>query len=63
MISKEIICPECKTNILINIYDFKINLYECKNSHVINNLLLNEFYETQKIDKNEIECSECKKTL
>ena len=63
MISKEIICPECKTNILINIYDFKINLYECKNSHVINNLLLNEFYETQKIDKNEIECSECKETL
>ena len=29
--SKEIICPECNENILININNYKINLNECKN--------------------------------
>ena len=63
IISKEIICPECKENILINIYDFKINLYECKNYHIFNNILMNNFYESQKIDLNEIECNECKEII
>ena len=43
IISNEIICPECKENILININNYKINLYECKNGHKIENILLNEF--------------------
>ena len=34
----EIICPECKENILIKIEDYKINLYDCKNKHNINTL-------------------------
>ena len=63
MISKEIICPECKTNILINNYDFKINLYECKNNHKFNNLLLNEFYETKKLTKMKLNVVNAKKLL
>ena len=60
IISKDIICPECKENILIDISDFKIKLYECKNNHIFNNILINKYYETQKI-KNNIECSICNK--
>ena len=51
IISSEIICPECKENILININNYKINLYECKNGHKKENILLNEFENIQKIDK------------
>ena len=50
IILNEIICPECKENILININNYKINLYECKNGHKIENILLNEFENIQKID-------------
>ena len=42
-ISKEIICPKCKENILIKIDEYKINLFNCKNNHNINNILLNEY--------------------
>ena len=59
IISKDIICPECKENILMNIEDFKINLYECKNNHIINNILINKYENTQKIDLNKIKCDEC----
>ena len=58
--SKEIICPECKENIKINIQDYKINLFECKNGHNINNILLDEFQNTQYIDESEIKCNKCK---
>ena len=51
ILSKEIICPECKENIRINISNYKIKLFECKNGHNINNILLNEFYNTQYIDE------------
>ena len=32
-ISKEIICPECKENIFIDIKNYKINLYGCIKNH------------------------------
>ena len=48
--SKEIICPECKENILLKIKDYKINLYDCKNGHSLNNILLNKYEKTQNID-------------
>ena len=44
--SKNIICPECKENIKMDIIDYKINIYECKNGHKKENILLNEFEET-----------------
>ena len=60
IISKEIICPECKENILIDINIFKINLKGCKNNHIQNNILLHLFKETQKIDLSNIICDICK---
>ena len=61
IISNKIICPECKENILINIKDYKINLYECKNGHKIENISLNEYKNLQKIDLSKIICNECYK--
>ena len=57
----EIICPECKENILINIKDYKINLFGCKNGHKIENISLNEYENLQKIDYLKIICNECYK--
>ena len=47
IISKDIICPECKENILIDFINFKINFHDCKNNHNINKTL-NEFENTKK---------------
>ena len=58
---KDIICPKCKQNILIDIKDFKINLHGCKNNHTINNILLDNFKETQKEDLTKILCNICNK--
>ena len=58
--SKNIICPECKENIKMEIKDYKINLYDCINKHKIDNILLNEFEETQIIDISKIICNICK---
>jgi len=59
IISKDIICPECGENIFINIQDFKINLYGCKNNHIINNILINKYENIQKLDLSKIKCNEC----
>ena len=57
--SKEIICPICKENIFININNYKINLLGCKNNHNINNILLKNYENTQKIDISKIICNIC----
>ena len=49
--SKNIICPKCKENIKMDLKDYKINLYDCINGHRTDNILLNEFEETQMIDQ------------
>jgi len=59
--SKNIICPECGENIKMKINNYKINLFECKNKHIINNILLNEFEKTQIINLMNIKCDICKK--
>ena len=56
--SKEIICPKCKENILIKINEYKINLFNCKNNHNIDNILLNEY--ENNIDISKIICDKCK---
>jgi len=58
--SKYIICPKCKENIQFEIKDYKIHLYECKNGHSFDNILLNEFEKTQYIDISKIICKKCK---
>ena len=45
----EIICPKCNENIFFNIENYKINLFDCINNHKINNIIINEFKNTQKI--------------
>ena len=56
--SKDVICPECKENILIDFENFKVNFHNCKNNHNIYKTL-NEFEETQKINLNNIICNIC----
>jgi len=58
--SKEIMCPKCNENILIKINDYKINLFNCKNNHNIDNILLNEFENIEYIDISKIICDKCK---
>ena len=59
--SNEIICPKCKENCKIKINDYKIKLYDCKNKHEINNILLDEYDITQNINELNIICNICKK--
>ena len=57
--SKDIICPKCGESIKFEIIKFKIKLSECKNGHIIDNILLNEFEKTQYINNKEIKCEIC----
>ena len=59
--NKYIKCPECKEDIRIKINDYKIKLYDCKNGHNIDNILLEEYENTQKIDISKIICNICNK--
>ena len=43
----DIICPECGENALIKIDNYKIKLFGCKNEHIMDNILLNEFFDCQ----------------
>ena len=58
--SKHIICPECKEFSKIELIDYKINLFDCKNGHNIDNIILSDFQNTQKIDISKIICHNCK---
>jgi hypothetical protein len=48
--SNDIICPNCKEKARINIKDYKINILGCKNNHIINDILFDEFGNLEKID-------------
>ena len=56
----EVICPECRENILIKIEEYRISMYKCKNNHKIENISLKEFDILQKIDESKIICDICK---
>ena len=58
LISNNFICPKCGDNIRIDINDYKISLYECKNGHKMNNILLGEFESIYKII-----CSKCENII
>ena len=60
--SETIICPECQESIAISIKDYKISLFDCKNGHKRENILLSKFNETQNEDISKILCGICKKS-
>ena len=53
-----IICPVCEIDecAIIKFKDYKISLLECINKHYKGNILLENFYNTQKIDLTKIKC-------
>jgi hypothetical protein len=57
---KEVICPKCGENARLKITNYKINLFDCKNRHNINNILLKDYEKTQNIDISKIICNNCK---
>ena len=59
--SKEIICPQCKEYTHMNIKNYNISLYDCKNRHTNNNILLSKFKNTQFINFSKITCGNCNK--
>ena len=52
LLNNNIICPICKRNINIKIQDYKIELFDCKNKHKIENLSLEDYQNIQNIDFN-----------
>jgi len=57
----EIICPKCNESIFVKINEYKINLYNCKNNHNIDNILINEYENIEKLDVSKLKCNNCKK--
>ena len=57
--SKDIICPTCKELCRIKIENFKIILFDCINHHVIENIKIKNFSNTQKINISNIICDKC----
>ena len=57
--SKEIICKTCQESSRIEINDYKITLYGCKNKHKTTDVKFNEFNQTQNINISKIICSFC----
>ena len=58
--SNDIICPTCKEACVYDIYEHRIRLYNCKNKHIMNNIKLKNFNNTQSIDISQIKCDGCK---
>ena len=58
--SKSVICPECKEISKLKINNYKATISDCKNNHINNNLSLEQFEDSQKINLSQILCHECK---
>ena len=48
--SKDIICPICLESCKIKIENGKFKLYDCINDHITDNIKIEDFQETQKIN-------------
>ena len=57
--SNEIICPECGEICKIKLNNYKISLYDCKNSHEVNNLSFHQYEKSQYKDLSKIICNNC----
>ena len=49
--SPYIICPICKEHAKFEVNNYKIKIYNCKNGHISDNILLSEFENTKLIDE------------
>ena len=56
---KEVICPKCGENALINIDNYKISISCLKNKHKLENISLEDFYTCQKKGFSNIFCHKC----
>ena len=54
--SKNIICPKYGESIRFEVLNYRIKISECKNGHTIDNILLNEFENTQYLNNKNIIC-------
>ena len=52
-------CPKCGQNCRIKIKDYKITLYDCKNSHKSEDILLEEYKNIRNSSQSNIECKNC----
>ena len=59
--SKQVICPKCGENAKIKIKDYLITIHGCKNNHITENILFEQFENTQLIKEVNIKCDSCKK--
>ena len=60
ILSTHVICPICKENARFEIKDFRIKIFKCKNGHVVDDIILKDFENTQMIDESLIICDKCK---
>ena len=58
--SKYVICPLCKEISKMEIKNYKINIFGCKNNHTKYNIPLKDFEKTQMINLADIKCNVCK---
>jgi len=54
--SKDIICPKCYEPCRIKIENYRFKLYDCVNNHIIDNIKINDFQNTQMINMKDIIC-------
>jgi len=59
--SDYVICPICKESAILGEKDYKLIIYGCHNEHVTNNILINKYDDSQKIDYSKIICNICNK--
>jgi surface protein len=57
--SDDIICQVCHQICFLDFDEYKIKFYGCQKNHTLNTSI-NQYNETQKIDKSEITCNSCK---
>ena len=60
IVSPYIICPKCKEPARIEIKNYRIKIYNCRNGHNFDDILLKDFEKTQIIDESLIKCCQCK---
>ena len=58
--SNHIICPKCGLNARLDTKNYRMKIYDCINEHEINNILLEEYENQQKVNLSKIICDICK---